>query len=544
MKFKINIVVFTGFMIIGIAACSYSKVVNTPSNTVDETSTVPRNLPGGTSQQFSPNGEQQSNISFDCQSFISPWDINWLPTDQGAISQRINYILAETGLSGFGETILQAALDYQVNPAFALAMFRKEAVFAASGTRAYKNNNPGNIIATGDCRSKPAGSSCNGVYGEISTDGRFGIFPDISAGIQAYFQLLNNEYAPGSKRNCTDLSCVIQSYCPPSDCDTQNYIDQVSAWSNDYQCQISAADTTPSGSSATLPMIENTPIITSNDLISPNASDSTDQIVGLWRGKIKIQGESSSFTYQVAIFQIGTFCQPNNLCLTITKEDGTDFNEDPSYVNIPYSEDNHEWGDYCFDLFLSNGWPLYTGCFTSQADGTLLYKASGGLTSFEGILYKIETPVSSLPDMNSALSISSSINFALHQRDSRIFQSILDSSLNEMLIIMASHPEGPGSTCQDGLGEWCEITDEEFIQEINKRIQSNPTCFYDYESDPNFGNSLSVETRGWNPLWTWPWGEADKMTFLFGNVGTGSGNFKLVYIFLGELPGRTYIPCP
>jgi len=183
---------------------------------------------------------------FDCQASISPWDISWLLSENAITISRIDNILANTGLAGYGNIILQNAIDYQVNPALALAMFRKEATFAAPGTRANKNNNPGNIIATGECRGKPAGSSCSGVYGETSTDGRFGVYPDMNSGIKAYFQLLHQEYSPGSKRDCTDIQCIIRSYCPPSDCDTQKYIDQVTEWGMDYQCQQYTYEALPS----------------------------------------------------------------------------------------------------------------------------------------------------------------------------------------------------------------------------------------------------------------------------------------------------------
>jgi len=206
----------------------------------------------------------------------SPWDTKWLPDEREIVSFRINDILAGTGLSGFGNTILQSASDYQVNPAFALAMFRKEANFAAPGTRANKNNNPGNIIATGECRGKPVRTSCNGVYGETSTDGRFGVYPDTDAGIKAYFQLLNQEYAPGSKRNCSDISCIIQAYCPSSDCDTQNYINQVARWEKDYQCQLYTGSTIPSLTQTVKPTIVITPISTPTEIQTPISLDPND----------------------------------------------------------------------------------------------------------------------------------------------------------------------------------------------------------------------------------------------------------------------------
>ena len=103
-----------------------------------------------------------------------PWDVSWLPSDSQLIIDRINFILSTTGLEGQGATILDTAQESGVNPAFALAMFRKEASFAAPDTRANTNKNPGNISATGDCYGKPANSSCKGNYGEISTEGASG----------------------------------------------------------------------------------------------------------------------------------------------------------------------------------------------------------------------------------------------------------------------------------------------------------------------------------------------------------------------------------
>ncbi|MBN1316372.1 MAG: glucosaminidase domain-containing protein [Anaerolineales bacterium] len=172
------------------------------------------------------------------QTTPEPWDTSWLPSDTQYITGRIDKILSGTGLDGKGEEILKNSNEYGVNPAFALAMFRKEAIFAKVNTRAFENKNPGNIIATGDCRGLPNGSSCNGFYGEISTDGRFGIYDNMNNGIKAYFSLLNNEYKPGTSRDCSDIACIITVYCPPSDCDTATYISQITTWTQEYQEQI------------------------------------------------------------------------------------------------------------------------------------------------------------------------------------------------------------------------------------------------------------------------------------------------------------------
>ena len=169
----------------------------------------------------------------------SPWDVSWIPSDSQFASGKIDTILNGTGLSGQGSTILQDAQEFGVNPAFALAMFRKEASFAAPSTRANSNKNPGNIIATGNCRGLPTGSSCSGYYGEISTDGRFGVYSNMADGVKAYFMLLSTEYKPGTRRNCSDIACIITAYCPPSDCDDiSKYIDQIAQWAQEYQTQL------------------------------------------------------------------------------------------------------------------------------------------------------------------------------------------------------------------------------------------------------------------------------------------------------------------
>ena len=173
-----------------------------------------------------------------CPDSTSPWDIEWLPRNSSDTSAQIDIILADSGLSNQGKTILEYSRQYGISPAFALAMFNKEATFASIKTRAYRNNNPGNIIATGNCNNLPANSSCNGNYGEISTDGRFGIYASMNEGIEAYFKLLSREYKPGTKRNCNDFRCIISAYCPPSECDVNKYVSQIEEWTIQYQCNI------------------------------------------------------------------------------------------------------------------------------------------------------------------------------------------------------------------------------------------------------------------------------------------------------------------
>jgi hypothetical protein len=75
-------------------------------------------------------------------------------------------------------------------------------------------------------------------YGEISTNGCFGIYENMQDGIETYFMLLNREYQPGSRYNCSDIPCIINIYAPPSENDTPLYIQQITGWTKDYQQRI------------------------------------------------------------------------------------------------------------------------------------------------------------------------------------------------------------------------------------------------------------------------------------------------------------------
>jgi hypothetical protein len=179
----------------------------------------------------------------------TPWDTSWISPDAQARSRIIAAIDAilidpqsgsvsgsSSGLRGKGAIILQyslASIDGNpagVNPAFALAMFLKEANFAKVGSIANTQNNPGNI-------------RCTGVYGEVDCKNRFAVFASMDDGIKAYFWLLTREYKPGgnfsNNRKCTTIACVVQPYCPPSECDTDAYISFVTKWTDTFQTRLS-----------------------------------------------------------------------------------------------------------------------------------------------------------------------------------------------------------------------------------------------------------------------------------------------------------------
>lgn len=184
------------------------------------------------------NDDNGSNQQLTCPETSLPWNTEYLSNDSNSMIDHTNTILENTGLAGQGETIINLSKQYGVNPAFTLAMFRKEASFADPRYRAYRNNNPGNINATGNCRDVSPNEPCSGVYGEISTDGRFGIYQTMADGIEAYYLLLSSEYKPGTKRDCDDITCIISAYAPSTENDTAAYINQVTNWTQGYQCQI------------------------------------------------------------------------------------------------------------------------------------------------------------------------------------------------------------------------------------------------------------------------------------------------------------------
>jgi hypothetical protein len=181
----------------------------------------------------------------------NPWDVGWLPSDRDRVVTAINAIIVSpetggsprAGLKDYGATILKYSLESVegnpagVNPAFALAMFRKEANFATYGA-APANNNPGNIVCAGGTRP---------LYGATRCNGRFGVYASMEAGIKAYFWLLQAEYKPGGaiSRNCPDIPCIIRAYAPASENDTERYIVQVTDWTRDFQNRIASGTPPP-----------------------------------------------------------------------------------------------------------------------------------------------------------------------------------------------------------------------------------------------------------------------------------------------------------
>jgi len=320
-----------------------------------------------------------------CPEIALPWDIDWVPTDVNVVINRIDVIVAGSGLTEQGKAILDYSLEYGINPAFALAMFRKESSFAESHTRAYRTNNPGNIIATSDCRGLPSGSSCSGTYGEIGTDGRFGVYASMEDGIRAYFALLAAEYKPGSRRNCEDLSCIISAYCPAEECDEETYISQISDWTSQYQCQLVGSEEpiflAPQPS---MPGISATVV----SATIPSTDPWLDTLLGAWEGEV----------YSSSLMPVGEGPYPweaiiekgpsGSLILTLNEEGVSHFLENGG-VETPLVDSNQQY--YCFSLYDSGGSGMQVGdrCFRPLSTDEMDYVGSDLVSNTWGVFTRV-----------------------------------------------------------------------------------------------------------------------------------------------------------
>ena len=83
---------------------------------------------------------------------------------------------------------------------------------ASGGSRAWRNNNPGNLEDGKFARNN----------GAIGTDGRFAIFPDTATGFNAMASLL----ATNSYQKLT-IEGAINRYAPPNENNVENYLKSI-----------------------------------------------------------------------------------------------------------------------------------------------------------------------------------------------------------------------------------------------------------------------------------------------------------------------------
>ncbi|MBN1941163.1 MAG: glucosaminidase domain-containing protein [Candidatus Diapherotrites archaeon] len=127
---------------------------------------------------------------------------------------KINTVLQNTPLKEQGKHIHELARKYNIDPAFALAFFRKESKFGALGLGA-KNKNPGNL-------RKP-----NSKTG-------FQKFDSWEKGIEAWFKLIANGSHYYKKGRYT-IEEIVPIYAPPSENLTRKYISDIKEFVQEHR---------------------------------------------------------------------------------------------------------------------------------------------------------------------------------------------------------------------------------------------------------------------------------------------------------------------
>jgi len=141
-----------------------------------------------------------------------------------ASGAKINEILRGTNLAGKGDLIANLSKQYNIPAELALAMFRKEASFASTGSLAQRNNNPGNIRFVGQ-------------EGATNGAGNFARWESMDKGIEAYFKLLDKGYRSFIDRQ--DWQGLVNKYAPPVENDSNLYARQIIQWMGEYRQRIS-----------------------------------------------------------------------------------------------------------------------------------------------------------------------------------------------------------------------------------------------------------------------------------------------------------------
>ena len=117
--------------------------------------------------------------------------------------------------SGTGKKFFDSGKQYNIDPAAALAFFRKESTFGKYGVAA-KTKSIGNIKCTT--------SNCYNGFNSYNT------WDD---GIEAWYKLISGKTYVGV--GLDTIEEIIPKYAPSSENDTQLYITQVKQWMNEYR---------------------------------------------------------------------------------------------------------------------------------------------------------------------------------------------------------------------------------------------------------------------------------------------------------------------
>jgi hypothetical protein len=115
--------------------------------------------------------------------------------------------LASSPAAGTGQALYDLSRQYQIDDAYALAVFEKESSFGKYGA-GFENHALGNIV----CAGYP---TCNG---------RFRSYASWSAGYDDFYRLITTEYVT---RGLSSVETITPVYAPSSENDTVLYIQQV-----------------------------------------------------------------------------------------------------------------------------------------------------------------------------------------------------------------------------------------------------------------------------------------------------------------------------
>lgn len=94
----------------------------------------------------------------------------------------------------------------------------REEGFYVTGSRAQRNNNPGNIEYGAFSRA----------FGATNGDPRFAVFPSVETGFNCLQTLIRNHYGTMT------LAAMMNMYAPPTENDTAQYVRNLCAW---CECQ-------------------------------------------------------------------------------------------------------------------------------------------------------------------------------------------------------------------------------------------------------------------------------------------------------------------
>src|SRR3954453_9796845 len=129
-------------------------------------------------------------------------------------------------LSAFHSPLAEIAADIyrlgqeaHIDPAFALAIWRKESQFGTTGA-AVSTHNMGNLVC--DAAAHPPAVACSG---------RWAVYPSWLDAVRDWYAYMNRHYVA---HGLTTVEAILPVYAPPSENDTAGYIDQVQTWMREW----------------------------------------------------------------------------------------------------------------------------------------------------------------------------------------------------------------------------------------------------------------------------------------------------------------------